>query len=96
MVSLLAEIEDDYQRVFCFQDMFYEFLQNGTDRRYLAAVRLLEELAEENKEQAKIIQRVGSWDLANRNVTHNPGRITMKRYLSVMANQALREKYFGF
>ena len=79
-----------------YQNMFYEFLQNGTDRRYLAAVRLLEELTEENREAGKIIRRVGSWHLANRNVTHNSGRITMKRYLSVMANQALRKKYFGF
>lgn len=96
MVILLAEIEERYQRVFCFQNMFYEFLQNGADRQYLAAVRLLGELAEENKKQAEIIQRVGCWDIASRNVTHNLGRITMKRYLSVMANGALRKKYFGF
>lgn len=96
IISLLAEIEEYYQRVFCFQSMFYEFLQNGADRRYLAAIRLLEELAKEKKGEGRIIERVGSWDIASRNVTHNSGRITMKRYLSVMANRKLREKYFGF
>lgn len=96
MIAVLAEIDAYYKRVFSFQNMFYEFLQNGTDRRYIAAVRLLEKLAEENKAAGKIIERVTGWDITSKNVTHNAGRMAMKRYLSVMANRKLREQYFEF
>lgn len=96
-IELLEQIEDFYKRVFCFQNMFYEFLQNSSDRRYIAAVRLLENLAEENKETGKMIEHARHWwDTTSKNVTHNAGRLAMKRYLSVMANKKLREKYFGF
>lgn len=96
-IGILEQIDSFYKRVFCFQSMFYEFLQNSVDRRYIAAVRLLEELAEENKEAGKIIEYIKNWwDTASRNVTHNAGRLAMKRYLSVMANKKLREMYFGF
>ena len=45
----------------------------------------------------KIIEKAKySWDLTSRNVTHNAGRLRLKRYLAVMANKKLREKYFGF
>ena len=77
--------------------MFYEFLQNSSDRRYIAAVRLPEQPAEENKKAGKIIEYAkGWWDTASKNVTHNAGRLAIKRYLSVMANRKLWEKYFGF
>lgn len=97
LIGILKQIDDFYKRVFCFQSMFYEFLQNSLDRRYIAAVRLLEKLAEENKEAGKIIEHVKNWwDITSKNVTHNAGRLAMKRYLSVMANKKLREIYFGF
>ena len=64
---------------------------------YRAAVKLLKKISDENKEEGKIIEKVRySWDLTSRNVTHNAGRLKLKRYLSVMANRRLREKYFGF
>ena len=97
LIGLLEEINDFYKRVFSFHSMFYEFLQNSSDRRYIAAVRLLEKLAEENKEAGKIIEHAKHWwDTTSKNVTHNAGRLAMKRYLSVMANKKLREMYFGF
>lgn len=96
-IAILAQTDEFYQRIFCFQSMFYEFLENSSDRRYIAAVRLLEQLAEENKETGKIIEYTrGWWDTASKNVTHNAGRLAIKRYLSVMANKKLRKKYFGF
>ena len=77
--------------------MFYEFIQNGTKKEYLAAVQLFETLIEDNKEQGKIINYChGSWDMYSRKITHNIGRLRLKRFLSVMANKKLREMYFGF
>lgn len=97
LVVILSRIEQFYKRVYAFQGMFYEFLQNATDIKYRAAVKLLEQLEEENKEDGKIIEKVGTWwDLTSKNVTFNIGRRRMKRYLSVMVNQELRMKYFGF
>ncbi len=97
MLSLLEEIEHFYKRIFCFQNMFYEFLQNVSDKRYIAAVKLLERLAQENREKGKVIEHVKSWwDITSRNVTHNEGRLVLKRYLGVMANRELRKLYFGF
>ncbi len=64
---------------------------------YRAAVKLLERIADENREEGKIIEKVKcSWDMVNRSVTHNVGRLKLKRYLSVMANHRLRKKYFNF
>ena len=96
-LSLFADIDQFYQRIFPFQSMFYDFLQNSGKREYRAALELLKEIADENKEEGKIIEKAKySWDLTSRNVTHNAGRLRLKRYLAVMANKKLREKYFGF
>lgn len=96
-LSLLEEINQYYKRIFPFQSMFYEFLQKGSLIEYRAAIELLRELSEENKEDGKIIEKIEhSWYVASRNVTHNIGRLRLKRYLSVLANLELRKQYFGF
>ena len=77
--------------------MFYEFVHNGNKTEYRAAVKLLKEIADKNREEGKIIEKAKySWDITSRNITHNAGRLKLKRYLSVMANQRLRKKYFDF
>lgn len=96
-LMLLVECDQYYKHIFPFQSMFYEFLQNGSKPEFRAAVKLLKQIADENREDGKIIEKLhGDWDLASRNVTHNAGRIHIKRYLSIMANLSLRKKYFGF
>jgi hypothetical protein len=88
-----------YRRIYPFQPMFYEFVQNGNDKAYLAAVKLLKELADSDEYQKSggiIRYAKGSWELTSRNVTHNPARMKIKRYLAVMANPKLRQIYFGF
>lgn len=96
-LMLLVEIDQYYKRIFPFQNMYYEFLQNGSKTEYRAAVKLLKKLSDENREEGKIIEIAErDWDLTSRRVTHNVGRLRLKRYLSVMANRKLREKYFGF
>lgn len=94
----LFEIEEYYERICPFQTMYYEFLQNGSKKEYIAAVVLLKKLADSEKYRKKgeIIKYARSWFLSSKNVTHNYARIHLKRYLSVMANKKLREKYFNF
>lgn len=94
---LLVEIDQYYKRIYPFQNMFYEFVHNGNKMEYRAAVKLLKEIADENREEGKIIEKAKyAWDITSRNVTHNAGRLKLKRYFSVMANRRLREKYFDF
>lgn len=96
-LMLLVEIDQHYKRIYPFQRMFYEFLQNGRKTEYQAAIELLKRISDENREEGKIIEKAKHyWDITSRNVTHNAGRLKLKRYLSVMANLALRRKYFGF
>ncbi|MBQ3546637.1 MAG: hypothetical protein IJA34_16885 [Lachnospiraceae bacterium] len=96
-MEVLAQANSYYKHIYPFQNMFYEFIQNGTKKEYLAAVQLFETLIEDNKEQGKIINYChGSWDMYSRKITHNIGRLRLKRFLSVMANKKLREMYFGF
>lgn len=94
---LLEEVENYYNRVFPFRSMFYEFIQNGHRKEFRAAAKLLRKLHEENKKDGEAIENLRhAWRLTSRKVTFNPGRLRMKRYMSVMANQLLRKKYFGF
>lgn len=96
-IQTLIEIDQYYKRICPFRNMFYEFLKSGDREEYRAAVELLGRLSERNREDGRIIEKVRwSWDMTSRNVTHNPGRIAIKRYLAVMANTKLRMKYFGF
>ena len=97
LIDLLFDVESRYKRVFAFQDMFYEFIANGSKKEYRAAVEVLRKLYDDNAEAGKIIEKVrGSWDLASKNVTCNRGRMNMRRYLALLANVELRKKYLGF
>lgn len=92
----LYEIDQYYIRIYPFQNMFYEVIQNGNKIEYRVAVKLLKKIADENREKRKIIEKVRyNWNFASKNVTNNVGRLKLERYLSVMAKRRLREKYFG-
>ena len=94
---LLADINEHYQRVFPFQNMVYDFIRNGDRKEYRAAVALLRELSEQNRQTGEVIRYAqGRWEGVSRKVTFNRGRLRMKRFLSVMANEQLREIYFRF
>ena len=98
-LQVLKEVDEYYKRIFPFQSMFYEFLQNGSKTEYIAAVELLHEIAndEVNQKAGKLIELARSgWDLTDGRITRNKGRLNMKRYMAVMANPKLREVYFGF
>ena len=96
--STIVDIEEYYKRIYPFQSMFYEFLQNRNKKEYIAAVVLLKKLAdsEEYRKTGEIVKYVRRWELSSRKITHNTARIQLKRYMSVMANKKIREMYFGF
>ena len=96
-ISLLDDICSYYKRIYSFKTMFYDFIQNSGKKEYRAAIALLKKIYEENKEEGKVIEYAkGEWDFVSKNVTQNIARLRLKRYLSVMANRKLREKYFNF
>lgn len=97
LIETIADADEYYKRIFPFQTMFYEFIQNSHLKEYNAAVRLFKKVIEDNKKEGAAIEYLkGSWGVASRKITHNPGRINIKRFLGLMANKKLREKYFGF
>lgn len=73
LMNILSEAGRLDKPVYAFQNMFYEFLEHGFDRRYAAAVKLLGKLCQDNARPEQI-----------------------KRYFSILANERLREKCFGF
>ena len=77
--------------------MFYEFISNGNNKCYRAAIEVLRKLYEDNAEDGKVIEMIAHyWDHTSKNVTCNRGRMNMKRYLSLLANVDLRKKYLRF
>lgn len=94
----IVAIDEYYERIYPFQTMFYEFLENGNREEYITAIVLLKKMAdsEEYRKKGEIIKYAKSWNLSSRSMTHNNARIYLKRYLSVMANKKLRYMYFGF
>lgn len=97
LMSDLHEANGFYKRIYAFNSMFYEFLEHAKNPNYIAAVKLFEKVIEDNKTAGKIIEKVGvNWDTSSKNIKCNEGRINIKRFLSLMANQELRKIYFGF
>lgn len=95
LVDLLYRAEQDHKEIYAFTDMFEEFINNGKNRYYIAAVKYFEKLLDDNWEKGKVINEVSDWSAA-KFVICNEGRLNIKRYLAVMANPELREIYFGF
>ncbi len=98
-IDLFKDLETNYEKIYPFQEMFYEFIEHAQDDRYLAAVELLREIgdSEENRKIGSVIEYAsGDWSIEPRKVTHNQARMKIKRYLAVMANRKLRKEYFGF
>jgi hypothetical protein len=97
ILKLMDEINSTYGRIMLFQNLFYELVMHLNEKKYRALVLLLKELAEENREEGAAIEFLrGSWDINSRAITHNIGRIRLKRYISMIANEKLRKVYFGF
>lgn len=94
--NLLLDIDNFYKRIFPFESMFNEFIENKEKVEYRAAAGILHFLAETYRGYGEVINRCGSWDIASKNIICNEGRMKIKRYLAVMANKKLRMKYFGF
>ena len=95
-MEILSDIDKQYKRIFPFESMFFEFIENKEKVEYRAAAGLLYYLSKHYAKEGKAIEKCGSWDIASKNVICNEGRIRIKQYLAVMANKKLREKFFGF
>lgn len=96
MIDTLYEINNTFKRVYAYKDMFYEFLTNNTKKEYRAMLTLMKEILEEEREKEEEIMTNINWELTDRNITFNPTRVKMKRFLALLANKELRNKVFGF
>lgn len=96
ILDTLNYANEYYKRIFAYKEMFYDFLGNSQTKEYQSALKLFEKILEDNKEDGKIIEECNSWDIEDKNITFNKGRLNVKRFLSIMANKELRKKIFNF
>ncbi len=97
LAELLVEADTFYKRIYPFGEMIQEFEVHAGSREYQAAVRLLAALMDRNRAKGSVIgDTVYNWELADRNLTFNEGRLAIRRYLALLANRALREEVLGF
>lgn len=97
MLKLLDSANRIYQRIFAFADMLDDYAAHPEQPYYQASMLLLEQLIEENRTAGSVLD--GSrldWELTDRRLTFNQGRLAVKRYLAVLANRELRMEVFGF
>ena len=80
------------------EEMFYDFLQNISQKEYAAAIELMRQIAEDEdiRKAGEVIQYRKNRESESKNVIDNEGRLQVKRIFAVLANRQLREKYFGF
>ncbi len=94
LLPLLKDINTTFFHVYPLKTMVEEFMRNSNDQRYKAAIKLLELLYEENKND--VVLPDSNSEIQSHVFLLMPERVRMKRYLSVMANKELRQKYFCF
>lgn len=97
-MKLLTDINGYYWRIFPFEEMFYDFLQNISQKEYAAAIELMRQIAEDKdiRKAGEVIKYRKNRESESKNVIDNEGRLQVKRIFAVLANRQLREKYFGF
>ena len=97
-MKLLTDINEYYWRILPFEEMFYDFLQNISQKEYAAAIELMRQIAEyeDIRKAGEVIQYRKNRESESKNVIDNEGRLQVKRIFAVLANRQLREKYFGF
>ena len=97
-MKLLTDINEYYWRIFPFEEMFYDFLQNISRKEYAAAIELMRQITEDKdiRKAGEVIKYRKNRESESKNVIDNEGRLQVKRIFAVLANRQLREKYFGF
>ena len=97
-MKLLTDINEYYWRIFPFEEMFYDFLQNISQKEYAAAIELMRQIAEDKdiRKAGEVIKYRKNRESESKNVIDNEGRLQVKRIFAVLTNRRLREKYFGF
>ena len=96
-MNLLKDIDNKYHRIFAFVEMCYEFNNHSNQPEYQAAIELLRVLADENEEIGRMPENAERyWSTLGDECIHNIGRLRIKRYLSLLANKKLRQKYLEF
>ena len=101
-LNVMAEADSSYYRIYTFSQFFEESLEHMRDKPYLALWKLYEELISdpELKAAATVIYENGmlaaySWNWLDQKLKFNKGRVTLRRYMALMANQPLRKKVLG-
>ena len=90
-LKTLEDVNRSYRRIYAFSSMFQEFIGNAANRKYQAAVILLQRLQERHGSEVETLKNA-RWPYE----LDSPGRRNIKRYLAILANTELRQHTFGF
>lgn len=92
LIEVLSDANKKYKKIYCFKNVFYEFVTNPGNREVQAAIILFRQLLEEFADEIPEIHELRRSDRLER----FPGRMKIRRYLSVLANPELRRKVLGY
>ena len=93
LIEVLEEADTTFFHVHFFHDSFYEFLSRSSERRIQATVMLLERMIERNRGSFSVITKDLNWWGYGDCGDHHPARLEIKRYLAVLGNPHLRQKW---
>ena len=94
LFSTLEDINRKYREIYAFKDMLDDYLQHLESREYQTAWVVLHRLAQYQKHDFTIYD--GPWELAPAEFRNHSARLKIKRFLAILANQALRQEIFDF
>lgn len=97
LAGLLVRADEEYCHVNMPEGTFREFISKMKQREIQAAIILLEQLLDGYQPEGKYSSYPNwTWDTGNSHINKYFGAFAIKQYFSVLANQVLRAKTFGF
>ena len=97
LAGLLVRADEEYCHVNMPEGTFREFISKMKQRKVQTALILLEQLLDGYQPKGKYSGYPNwTWDTGNFYINKHFGVFAIKQYFSVLANQVLRAKIFGF
>lgn len=94
LFSTLEDVNRKFREIYAFKGMLDDYLQHMESREYQSAWVVLNRLAQYQGHDFTIYD--GPWELAPAEFRKHPARLSVKRFLAILANRDLRREVFNF
>lgn len=94
LVEALVQANDIFGHIYCFKNVFYDFMARANHPDVQVAVVLLKELVDRNSQERLKYPGDNRWFRENR--YQRQDRLEVKRYLAILGNLNLRRNAFAF